>query len=85
MSATVHLEYTQREAIAELEQVLGRRIPKATFYRWLTPALIPGPKHFYVERDLLKLAFVARYLERDRNLDRAQTALAQYLSQQVED
>jgi hypothetical protein len=81
----VNVEVVMNHAM--LAQVLAERldrakIPAATLIRWKGAALIPAEQREFNARDIDKILFIARYLERDRNLDRAEKALIRYLEQQ---
>lgn len=61
---------------SDLQQAVGRPLPKETVRRWRRAVgvelVVRDGKHYYTQRDAYKVAFVARYLQRvERNLANA--------------
>ncbi|MBD1918895.1 MULTISPECIES: hypothetical protein [Cyanophyceae] len=67
------------KAKCHLEQLAGRRLPKQTLQRWRKYVgaelqKIQG-RYYYTREDLANCGFLAEYLKRDRNVDRAVVTL----------
>lgn len=82
-SLTTAPTYSYKELIRTLSKRLRRRITKSTLSRWMALALIPpnptGKPRKYSERDVLKIWFIARAIERNRNASLAQERLIDFL------
>jgi len=65
-------------------EATGRKVSTIQFYLWLPYCLIPESKSFYSVRDLQKILFVARMLNRVRKLESAREQLIQTIETQPE-
>lgn len=68
-------EMSRDEVRRIVKREAGRNLSIKQFYEWLPYCLIPEPKDFYSVRDIKKFLFVARILNRVRNLNSARQKL----------
>jgi hypothetical protein len=68
-------EMSRDEVRRIIKREAGRNLSIKQFYEWLPYCLIPKPKDFYSVRDIQKFLFVARILNRVRNLNSARRKL----------